>query len=59
MGSPMAKNLLKTGHKIIVYDVFQEVIDDLKQHGAETAKNPAELASKSNRIITMLPSRFI
>lgn len=55
----MAKNLIKSGHKIIVYDVSRDVMDDLKQNGAETAQSPAEIASKSNRIITMLPSRFV
>ena len=55
MGRPMAKNLIKAGYKLVVYDKFAK-FDDLVALGAEGAVSNKELASKSNIIITMLPN---
>lgn len=55
----MAKNLIDSGHDIVVYDIFTEAVDELKQHGAKSAESPAVVASQAKRIITMLPSRFV
>ena len=54
----MAKNLLDTGHEIIVHDVFPEAVVDLKSLGAATASTPSEVASEVSTIVTMLPSRY-
>jgi 2-hydroxy-3-oxopropionate reductase len=55
MGRPMAKNLIKAGYKLIVYDKFAK-FDDLTSLGAEGAASNKEVASKSDLIITMLPN---
>ena len=55
MGRPMAKNLIKAGNKLIVYDKIAN-LDEFKPLGAEIAKSNKEVASKSDIIITMLPN---
>ncbi len=56
MGKPMAKNLLKAGHELVVLDINESVVEELKALGAETAETPAEVASKVKKVITMLPN---
>ncbi len=56
MGSNMAHNLLKSGHRLVVYDVYPEAMTALVDKGALIAQNPAEVAQRCDRIITMLPS---
>jgi 2-hydroxy-3-oxopropionate reductase len=51
----MAKNLLKGGYKLVVYDKFAK-FDDLTALGAEGVSSNKEAASKSDVIITMLPN---
>jgi 2-hydroxy-3-oxopropionate reductase len=55
MGRPMAKNLIKAGYKLAVYDKFAK-FDDLVALGAEGASSNKDAASKSDIIITMLPN---
>ena len=55
MGKPMAKNLIKAGYKLVVYDKFA-AFDDITALGAEGASSNKEVASKSDLIITMLPN---
>ena len=55
MGRPMAKNLIKAGHKLVVYDKYAK-FDDIIALGAEGASSNREAASKSDLIITMLPN---
>jgi 2-hydroxy-3-oxopropionate reductase len=55
MGRPMAKNLIKAGYKLVVYDKFAK-FDDLTALGAEGASSNKETASKSDVVITMLPN---
>ncbi len=56
MGRPMAKNLLKAGYEVLVADINKEAVADLVSAGAESAASPAEVASKTDVIITMLPN---
>lgn len=58
MGSPMACNLLKAGHELIVFDLSEAALTHLKQSGAQAAKSIKEVAQTSNldAIITMLPA---
>src|ERR1700730_1816661 len=56
MGAPMARNLLKAGHSLVVYDVVQRNVDALKSAGAGAATSPARAASGAELVITMLPS---
>ena len=55
MGRPMAKNLIKAGYKLAVFDKFAK-FDDLVALGAEGASSNREAASKSDVVITMLPN---
>jgi 2-hydroxy-3-oxopropionate reductase len=55
MGRPMAKNLIKAGYKLTVYDKFAK-FDDLIALGADGASSNKEVASKTDLIITMLPN---
>jgi 3-hydroxyisobutyrate dehydrogenase-like beta-hydroxyacid dehydrogenase len=54
MGSAMARNLVKHGHKVIVWNRSPEAARVLGAEGAEIAKTPAEAASKVETVITML-----
>lgn len=56
MGKPMAKNLLKAGYSLIVYDVVSASVDELVAAGAEKGTSCKDVASKSEIIITMLPN---
>ena len=55
----MAKNLLDAGHQVLVHDVMPEAVVDLRELGAATAATPSEVASKTSKIVTMLPSRYV
>jgi 2-hydroxy-3-oxopropionate reductase len=55
MGKPMASNLLKAGYPLVVHNRGREPVEELAAGGAEPAFSPAEVASKSELIITMLP----
>lgn len=56
MGKPMAKNLLKAGYSLVVFDIVKPSVEELVSAGAEAASSPAELASKVETIVTMLPN---
>ena len=56
MGAHMAKNLIKRGHELIVFDVNAQAVKDLTKLGAKPSVSPADLASRTKHIITMLPS---
>jgi len=55
MGRPMAKNLLKAGHQLVVYDVVRGSVDDVVASGAARGESSADIAAKSEIVITMLP----
>ncbi|MEM3760634.1 MAG: NAD(P)-dependent oxidoreductase [Candidatus Bathyarchaeia archaeon] len=54
MGSPMAKNILKNGYPLIVWNRTPKKIEEHVKLGAKPAKNPKELAEKSDIVICML-----
>ncbi|MCL2214083.1 MAG: 2-hydroxy-3-oxopropionate reductase [Treponema sp.] len=56
MGKPMAKNLIKAGHQLVVFDIVKEAVKDAVAAGAEAASSPKEAASSCEHIITMLPN---
>lgn len=56
MGRPMAKNVLKNGYEVIVYDYNQEAVADLVSSGAKEASSGKEVAELSEVVITMLPN---
>ena len=56
MGFPMAVNLCKGGHALIVHDVRAEVAERFSDdHACRAARNRRELAENSDILITMLP----
>lgn len=56
MGKPMAKNLLKAGYKLTVFDINNEVVREVAAAGANEGKSAADVAAQSDLIITMLPN---
>ncbi len=56
MGNPMARNLLKHGHKLKVYDVVAELLKKLTDLGCEQATSARDCATGVELVITMLPS---
>ena len=55
MGAPMARNILKKGHRLIVTDVVPAAAQSLVAAGATAAATPREVAAASEIVITMLP----
>jgi len=56
MGNPMAENLLKSGKKIKVFDVSNEMIEQAKKKGLNTADSIESLINNEiSTVITMLP----
>ena len=56
MGKPMAKNLLKAGHTLEVYDIVEAQVKELVAAGAAAASSPKDVAARNDLIITMLPN---
>ena len=54
MGSLMAKNLLKEGFGLVLYDIDEQKMMDLIALGAERASGPKQVAAKSDVVITVL-----
>jgi 2-hydroxy-3-oxopropionate reductase len=55
MGRPMARNLIARGYALVVHNRSQPAVDDLVAAGAARAASPADVARRTDRIITMLP----
>ena len=55
MGKPMAKNLLKAGYEVTVYDIVGEPVEELVTDGAQRAASNKEVAANCEKIITMVP----
>ena len=56
MGKPMAKNLLKAGHEVVVYDIVPAGVADLVAAGAKAAATSKAVAEQCNFIITIVPN---
>lgn len=56
MGKPMAKNLLKAGYPLTVYNRSQAAAGELAAAGAKAAGSAAEAARGADVVITMLPN---
>ena len=55
MGLPMARNLLKKGQKVMVYDVVEQQLQAAVSDGAIVAGGIAEIGTKAKTVVTMLP----
>ncbi|WP_075201237.1 NAD(P)-dependent oxidoreductase [Leucobacter japonicus] len=56
MGSGMTRNLLKAGFRLVVTDVRREAAAEQLAAGAEWADTAADVARRSDVVITMLPT---
>ena len=55
MGRPMARNLIKAGYSLTVYDVVATSVEELATDGAAVASSSKEVAEKAPVVITMVP----
>ena len=55
MGREMARNLMKAGHPVTVFDIVDDAVAALVAEGAKPARSPAEAAAEADIAITMLP----
>lgn len=55
MGKPMARNLLKAGYQLAVFDIASAAIDEVVSSGATAGSSARDVASRSDVMITMLP----
>lgn len=54
MGKPMARNLMKAGFSLTVYNRTRARMDEVVNWGARGANSPAEVAAASDVVITMV-----
>jgi 3-hydroxyisobutyrate dehydrogenase len=55
MGGPMARNLIKAGHSLKVYDLSEEAVNFVVQSGAKRAESVKDAAKGVDFVVTMLP----
>ncbi|KAF1855104.1 hypothetical protein Lal_00014653 [Lupinus albus] len=56
MGAPMARNLLKAGHVLSVFDLNTQAVGTLVEAGAVAAVSPKDAVTGAETVITMLPA---
>lgn len=56
MGKPMAKNLVKAGHELVVFDFNKDAVKELVDCGATAAESNKDLAAQVDVVITMVPN---
>jgi 3-hydroxyisobutyrate dehydrogenase len=56
MGAPMARNLVKAGHQLNVFDLNTTVLAEFKELGCTISTSPREAAQTGEMVITMLPA---
>jgi 3-hydroxyisobutyrate dehydrogenase len=55
MGSLMARNLIKAGHSLKVYDLSEEAVNFVVQSGAKRASSVKDAAAEVDFVVSMLP----
>lgn len=55
MGKPMAKNILKAGYQVIVYNRSKGKMLEMVDLGAEAAASPREVSAEADVVFTNLP----
>ena len=55
MGQHMARNLIKAGHSLKVFDLSEENVRYVAQSGAKAAASAAEAAADVDFVVTMVP----
>jgi 3-hydroxyisobutyrate dehydrogenase len=56
MGAPMARNLLKSGHAVKVFDLNAAAVQALVDAGATAGATPKATANDAECVVTMLPA---
>ena len=56
VGGKLAGSLIRNNFKLAVFDLDKEIMNNFKSKGANTSKNPKELAEAVDVVITCLPS---
>lgn len=56
MGAPMARNLIKAGHALNLFDLNQDVLKELAELGGNISGSPRDAAKGAELVITMLPA---
>ena len=56
MGAPMARNLIKAGHALNLFDLNQAVLKELAELGGTISDSPRDASSGAELVITMLPA---
>ena len=56
MGKPMAKNLIKAGHELTVFNRGRPAVDELVACGAKGADTAADAVKGAELVLTMLPN---
>jgi 2-hydroxy-3-oxopropionate reductase len=56
MGRPMARNLIKAGHSLVVHSRSRGPVDEIVKAGAKAAASPKEVAAQCDVLVTMLPN---
>lgn len=56
MGAPMARNLLKAGHSLNLFDLNKDILAELAALGGHISRSPREAAQGTELVITMLPA---
>ncbi|GAB4576218.1 MAG: NAD(P)-dependent oxidoreductase [Anaerolineae bacterium] len=55
MGAPMARNLMKAGHDLVVHNRSRAIVEELAREGATPAFSPREVAEQVEVVFTNLP----
>jgi len=56
MGGGMARNILKAGHDLRVFDLNDQVVSDICAEGATAAASAVDAVAAMDAVITMLPA---
>ncbi|MGY3583492.1 3-hydroxyisobutyrate dehydrogenase-like beta-hydroxyacid dehydrogenase [Bradyrhizobium sp. USDA 4341] len=56
MGFPMARRLIEAGHKLTVFDMRKDAVDQLVALGAAAATSPQDIADRVETVMASLPS---
>jgi 3-hydroxyisobutyrate dehydrogenase-like beta-hydroxyacid dehydrogenase len=55
MGQPMARRLIEAGHKLVIYDIRNDVVAPLLALGARLASSPADVGDRVETVMVSLP----
>jgi 3-hydroxyisobutyrate dehydrogenase len=56
MGGPMAANLVKAGHRVVGFDLVDDLVRQAREYGVEAAASSPAAVAGADVIITMLPA---